>query len=589
MHKNGESRPIVAPNELFDYPWFHGVLTRSQVELVMHPRHDGLYLVRESTSSPGTYLLCVCHKDEILKFVIERRERGFIISYGAQKVYPKGFNSVADIVQHFKKERNGMPTKLTTPIKRRVLGIGVWEYQYDDGHWYSYPAQESRLIEQALVENINRLKLEIDGHNYTVMLDSRLQRSEELGTERKIRRRQVTATESEIKGSQLKLKLTRSKSGGALSPTTLSGRHKMTSLSEELPNKTMPTRSRSFHHSKPKVHPVSPPLRRAVSPGRSAKGSRTRPGSPNAGKSPNIYDSSSSVGVIRNRKPVLPRPRLLSNEEAAMALVADLETMSFDADDEIDSEDEEMMMSPAISWQETTLLDHMASPEQTKRQQKAPIYWSSPEKTGFRSSLKLVPLLTSSMEYNRILNAMLKSMPVSVQRIARVENVDLWEAYCRKRDLMERKHGLSAEKVKECSLFHGTKTEYTSSICRQNFDFRLSGQHGALFGMSSWHNVHEQLDFSTFIGHGNYFAVTAARAAMYSPPDQDGNRHMFVCKVLVGEYTQGRQGLRRPPLKYSVSQSFDLYDSVCDEVHDPSAFVVFDNDQAYPDYIITYR
>ncbi|XP_065840484.1 uncharacterized protein [Oscarella lobularis] len=563
----GDDQQQVPPpsSELLFYPWFHGVLTRSQVDLVMHPRKEGLFLVRESTSSPGTYVLCVCHSDEIVKFVIEQRKRdrrnsGYVISHGTQKVYPKEFASIVDIIEHFKKERNGMPTRLTTPLKRRVLGFGVWEYQHDDGHWYPYPSRENRLIEQALHDNESRLHLLIDGHPYAILIDSRLQRSDELGIERKIRRRQVTATESEIKASlqsnERRLKLRRSKSAGgsALSPTTLARQLTATTLNDFKSR----ARTRSFHHSKSSPPPPLPYRNPAL-----VRESRTCPGSP-------VVAVAGGGGVIQNRKPVLPRPRLLSKEEINDAA-------SFDADDEEDDSDGS---ENGGGGGDGNMLMHepppmiVTTPEAaTKRHQKAPIYWTSPDKSGTRPLLKLVPLLTSSMEYNRILNAMLKSMPVTVQRIARIENVELWEAYCRKRDLMNRKRSEAGvpDKVKECSLFHGTKIEYTSSICRQNFDFRLSGQHGANYG------------------HGNYFAVTAAKAAMYSPPDQEGNRYMFVCKVLVGDYVEGRAGLRRPPPKHSVNRSFDLYDSVCDNVHDPNLFVVFDNEQAYPDYMITFR
>ena len=40
--------------------WFHGKITRDQAEELLHPREDGLFLVRESTNYPGDYTLCVC-------------------------------------------------------------------------------------------------------------------------------------------------------------------------------------------------------------------------------------------------------------------------------------------------------------------------------------------------------------------------------------------------------------------------------------------------------------------------------------------------------------------------------------------------
>lgn len=38
------------------------------------------------------------------------------------------------------------------------------------------------------------------------------------------------------------------------------------------------------------------------------------------------------------------------------------------------------------------------------------------------------------------------------------------------------------QEIEEKRLFHGTKTKNVDSICKYNFDVRLCGQHGSLFG-----------------------------------------------------------------------------------------------------------
>ena len=63
---------------------------------------------------------------------------------------------------------------------------------------------------------------------------------------------------------------------------------------------------------------------------------------------------------------------------------------------------------------------------------------------------------------------------------------------------------------------------------------------------------------------------------------------MFVAKVLVGSYTKGHSSYRRPPPKIPSDPRSDLYDSCVDNQSNPSVFVVFDTDQVYPEYIITY-
>ncbi|CAH3025383.1 unnamed protein product [Porites evermanni] len=63
---------------------------------------------------------------------------------------------------------------------------------------------------------------------------------------------------------------------------------------------------------------------------------------------------------------------------------------------------------------------------------------------------------------------------------------------------------------------------------------------------------------------------------------------MFVAKVLAGSYTEGKSSYQRPPSKNPGNPASDLYDSCVDEMSSPSIFVIFQNDQLYPEYIIEY-
>lgn len=60
---------------------------------------------------------------------------------------------------------------------------------------------------------------------------------------------------------------------------------------------------------------------------------------------------------------------------------------------------------------------------------------------------------------------------------------------------------------------------------------------------------------------------------------------MFVCRVLVGCYTRGQSQYRLPP---SRDGGLILYDSCVNDGRDPSIFVVFDKQQVYPEFLITY-
>ena len=106
-----------------------------------------------------------------------------------------------------------------------------------------------------------------------------------------------------------------------------------------------------------------------------------------------------------------------------------------------------------------------------------------------------------------------------------------------------------------------------------------------IFGLSSF------LIFSASLyGNGVYFALQASYAARstYSPRDPYGFRYMYLAKVLVGDYTVGRQGMLVPPVR-NANDFNDHYDTVVDNVTNPGIFVVFYDWQCYPEYLITFQ
>ena len=63
---------------------------------------------------------------------------------------------------------------------------------------------------------------------------------------------------------------------------------------------------------------------------------------------------------------------------------------------------------------------------------------------------------------------------------------------------------------------------------------------------------------------------------------------MYVVKVLVGQFIAGSQGMKAPPPRNDSGNPGRLYDSVVDKVEDPSIFVIFVDNQCYPEYLITF-
>ena len=84
-----------------------------------------------------------------------------------------------------------------------------------------------------------------------------------------------------------------------------------------------------------------------------------------------------------------------------------------------------------------------------------------------------------------------------------------------------------------------------------------------------------------------YFAKDASYSSRYAG-HPGGNRFMYLARVLVGQYCTGYFTMLVPPAKDPVRPEV-LYDSVVDQCENPNIFVVFFDNQCYPEYLITFQ
>ncbi|XP_067995153.1 protein mono-ADP-ribosyltransferase PARP14-like isoform X2 [Melanerpes formicivorus] len=184
--------------------------------------------------------------------------------------------------------------------------------------------------------------------------------------------------------------------------------------------------------------------------------------------------------------------------------------------------------------------------------------------------VKVVNLQPSHQEYLVVQKKFKRTCPnYSIKKIERIQNPFLWQTYqIKKISLCKKNSNQNNEKL----LFHGTPSSSLSMINYNGFNRGFAGKNGAS------------------IGNGTYFAVDASYSAQetWSTPDVDGKRYMYLARVLTGKYCQGSKGLITPPPKHS-SDPTDLYDSVVDCVNFPTMFVIFNDIQAYPEYLITFK
>ncbi|KAK2532383.1 poly [ADP-ribose] polymerase 14 [Columba livia] len=201
-----------------------------------------------------------------------------------------------------------------------------------------------------------------------------------------------------------------------------------------------------------------------------------------------------------------------------------------------------------------------------KNENKLPVQWEDMQ----AQQVKLVDLKPSCQEYRNVQDKFKKTCPnFVIEKIERIQNPILWQTYQTKKIAVYAKNKY---KVNERLLFHGTAASSLKTINYSGFNRGFAGKNAANFG------------------NGTYFAVDACYSAqdIYSKPDTNDRRYMYLARVLTGQYCAGSKGLIMPPPKNPADPT-DRYDSVVDDVNNPTMFVIFNDHEAYPEYLITFK
>merc|ERR1712070_990657 len=118
-------------------------------------------------------------------------------------------------------------------------------------------------------------------------------------------------------------------------------------------------------------------------------------------------------------------------------------------------------------------------------------------------------------------------------------------------------------------LFHGTDEDTVPKIIEMGFNRSFCGKN------------------TTMYGKGVYFARDASYSSSttYSRPNNKGVQHMFLCRIVVGEFCTGRRDALTP----DVRKGHQLYDTTVNNVKNPAIFVTYHDAQAYPEYLVKFK
>uniref|UniRef100_S4RVB0 Poly [ADP-ribose] polymerase n=1 Tax=Petromyzon marinus TaxID=7757 RepID=S4RVB0_PETMA len=154
-------------------------------------------------------------------------------------------------------------------------------------------------------------------------------------------------------------------------------------------------------------------------------------------------------------------------------------------------------------------------------------------------------------------------------QIERIQNLRLYNAYQAMKTSIENSN--KGQGTCEKNLFHGTQVDSIDNISHFGFNRSFAGRNATAYGV------------------GTYFALNSSYSSSdtYSRPDANGTKYMYQARVLTGSYCAGNSSMKEPPLK-NLQNKTERFDCVVDNPITPSIFVIFNDNLAYPEYLISF-
>lgn len=134
--------PLLILYTIYFCRWFHGSITRDEAEHLLHPREEGLFLVRESTNYPGDYTLCVCFQGKVEHYRVKYLDKKLTIDDDEY------FDDLKDLVAHYELDADGLCTQLRKPLEKGSShhGFGMNSKDFLEQGWV-IPERDLQLRE----------------------------------------------------------------------------------------------------------------------------------------------------------------------------------------------------------------------------------------------------------------------------------------------------------------------------------------------------------------------------------------------------------------------------------------------------------
>ena len=190
------------------------------------------------------------------------------------------------------------------------------------------------------------------------------------------------------------------------------------------------------------------------------------------------------------------------------------------------------------------------------------------------NALQLVELRESNDDYKLMCSQFMRS---SKKRRNDLEGIFIYkikqrariEAHENKKKQILKSFEGNVSKLNEIGLYHGTPLDKLPPILHQGFL--------------------RQFVSRAAYGKGTYFARNADYSCnfKFSKPDESGFQHLLFCNVICGEWVNGDHTMKVPPIKNG--SEYLPYETTVDHEHNPTIFVSYQDDQALPLYLISFK
>ncbi|XP_067940598.1 protein mono-ADP-ribosyltransferase PARP15-like [Watersipora subatra] len=210
--------------------------------------------------------------------------------------------------------------------------------------------------------------------------------------------------------------------------------------------------------------------------------------------------------------------------------------------------------------------DHLAA--STETEEGWPFHWEHPQ-----DRYTEVEVAFGTAEYKSVVDNFNRTKDVNtdvtIKKVQRIQNPDMYRLYSVRRKAVAARLNKRPDEVEVTPLWHGTNEETVKRITERKFDRGFAGK-GKL-------------------GMGVYFATDSSYSSInkYCRPNRDGMKHIIMARVIVGDFCLGFRGCKAVPDKLDMRPQ--PYDSVVDNMENPTMYAVFDDASAYPDYLIEFE